>query len=317
MKPFRKNVALAIDGGGIRGTMVAKALAVVEEATGKQCNEMFHLLAGTSTGSIIAGTVAAGIPAAEIHGLYVTLGEKVFKKSWRATAPFKFIVSYQYPNKNFVAYLRKFLGETTMRELWDRKPRVDVVITTRDLVGDRTLFVKPWKETYATWKLWKAVLCSSSAPTYMPVVDGRYVDGGVGSYANPCYIAAFEAAICLKDWLPEETTLISIGTGRSKDEGTLKPGDADHFNALDWAPHVVDTFVSDASDQQVRLVMRFFAALDFRRFEIDLPRPIEMDDASAIPVLTKLGEKLGEMILNDETDNDNVWADPGAIDFWR
>ena len=34
MKPFRKHVALAIDGGGIRGTMVAKALAVVAVVVG-------------------------------------------------------------------------------------------------------------------------------------------------------------------------------------------------------------------------------------------------------------------------------------------
>lgn len=315
MKPFRKHAALAVDGGGIRGTMVAKAMAVLEEAEGKPCHEMFGLTAGTSTGSIIAGALAAGIRAEKIHELYITLGKKVFRKSWRTIPPFKFIVSYQYPTKRFISYLRKVVGETTMGELWDREPRVDVVITTRDVVGNRTLFIKPWKDKYKKWKVWKAVLCSSSAPTYMPVVDGRYVDGGVGSYANPCYIAAFEAAICLEDWLPEETTLISLGTGRYKKD--REPGWADGFNALDWAPHIIDTFMADASEQQVALVQRFFAKLDFRRFEVDLPYPIEMDDAKAIPVLTKLGEKLGEMILNDEMDNQNVARDrkPDTVRF--
>lgn len=59
MKPFRQHVVLAIDGGGIRGTMVAKALALVEEELGRPCSDLFQLTAGTSTGSIISAVVAA------------------------------------------------------------------------------------------------------------------------------------------------------------------------------------------------------------------------------------------------------------------
>ena len=73
MKPLRKHVALAVDGGGIRGTMVAKALAVVEAELGKPCSELFHLSAGTSTGSIISAAIAARIPAQRMHELYVRL----------------------------------------------------------------------------------------------------------------------------------------------------------------------------------------------------------------------------------------------------
>ena len=57
MRQLRKNVAIAIDGGGIRGTIVARALSVLEtrKAFGdKTCDEVFHLAAGTSTGSIIS-----------------------------------------------------------------------------------------------------------------------------------------------------------------------------------------------------------------------------------------------------------------------
>jgi predicted acylesterase/phospholipase RssA len=307
MKPFRKYAALAIDGGGIRGTMVAKALAVVEEAEGKSCREMFGLTAGTSTGSILSAAVAAGIPAAKTHKVYEDLGRNIFKKSWRTVFPFKYLVHYMYPSDYFRDVLRERLGETTMGDIWAAEPRLDVVITARDLVLNRTRFIKPWKENYKDWKLWYAVLCSSSAPTYMPVVDGRYVDGGVGSYANPCYLAAFEAQLCL-EWPPEETTLISIGTGRYP-EG-LKPGQAERFNAVDWAPCIIDTFMSDACDQQVRLVQTFFPELDFRRFQMDLPYPIPMDDAASIPALTDLGEELGRKILHDVVDEE-VHADAG------
>jgi predicted acylesterase/phospholipase RssA len=62
MNPCRK-VALAIDGGGIRGVIAAKALAVVEKHLGKPIRNIAGLVAGTSTGSIISGGIASGLSA--------------------------------------------------------------------------------------------------------------------------------------------------------------------------------------------------------------------------------------------------------------
>lgn len=296
MKPFRKHVALAIDGGGIRGTMVARALAVVEAHEGWLWHDRVHLAAGTSTGSIISAAIAAGLPAAQIHDLYVRLGATIFKKSLRSLWP---LSGYKYPNKPLVTALRRTLGELRMGDLWGGPRPLDLIITVRDLVENRTRFVKPWKEEYRDWKLWYAVLCSSTVPTYFPVVDGRYVDGGVGAYTNPCYYAAYEGAVFL-GWDPAETTLISVGTGR--EAAGLALGQADRFNALQWVRPLIDTFLSDANDQQVRVVRHFFPDLDFRRFQVDLDPPIAIDDPAGIPELTRWGEKLGRMILDDEVD---------------
>jgi predicted acylesterase/phospholipase RssA len=296
MKPLGRYTALAIDGGGIRGTMVAKALAIVEEELGKSCRDLFQMTAGTSTGSIISAVAASGRPAAEIHKLYETLGATIFKRTWRAYWP---LAGYKYPNKALVEALRGILGERTMGDFWTGTEKIDVIITIRDLVQNRTLFVKPWKADYRPWKVWHVVLCSSTVPTYFPVVEGRYVDGGVGSYTNPCYLAAFEAVRVL-GWPEEETSLISIGTGRVS--GGLAPHEADRFNALEWIHPIIDSFLDDANDQQVRVVHQFFPKLDFRRFQVDLDPPIELDDPAKIPELTRLGEELAEMILNDQTD---------------
>jgi len=168
-----------------------------------------------------------------------------------------------------------------------------------DLTTNRTRFVKPWKEEYAPWPVVRAVLASSSVPTYFPAVLGQYVDGGVGAYANPCYLAAYEARFCL-GWDPAETTLISLGTGR--DPHTLQPGDASRFWAWDWIGPVLGAFLRSADDQQVHLVSTFFRQLDFRRFQVDLREPIELDKPSKIPELTAYGDELGRKILNDETD---------------
>ncbi len=296
MKPFRKHVALSIDGGGIRGAMVARALAVVEAELGQPWSEMVELTAGTSTGSIISGTIAAGLSAERIHQLYVELGATIFRKSLRSLWP---LSGWKYPNRPLKKALREAVGELTMGELWKRPKPLNAVITVRDLVEDRTRFVKSWKPEYEGWKVWYAALCSSSVPTYFPVVDGRYVDGGVGSYTNPCYYAAYEASVVL-GWDPKETTLISMGTGR--EPGGLPAGRADRFNAIEWILPLVNTFLSDANDQQVRVVRAFYPDLDFRRFQIKLEPAVAIDDPAGIPALTRLGDKLGQMMLNDEVD---------------
>ena len=83
MKPFRKHVAVAIDGGGIKGVMVARALAILEEHLGQSSHGLFRLAAGTSTGSIISAGIGAGLNGVEMHRLYAELGQTVFRKTWR------------------------------------------------------------------------------------------------------------------------------------------------------------------------------------------------------------------------------------------
>ena len=296
MKPLRKNVALAIDGGGLRGTIVTRGLAVVEESLGYPISKVAQLAAGTSTGSAIAAGLALRLPASRIHELYVDNAQAIFRKRPRFYWPF---ARYRFSSEPLAVALRKVCGERTMGDLWvGPRPR-DLVITVRDLLDNRTRFVKPWKPDYADWKIWYTVLCSCAVPILFPPVDGRFVDGGFGSYVNPCYLAAYEAVYCL-DWEPKETTLISLGTGRGP--AGFMPHEVRRFHLWDWITPALDTFMSDSSDQQVRLVQQFFPGLDFRRFQVEMETNIGTTDPSALPVLEKLGDRLGEMILNDEVD---------------
>jgi len=186
-----------------------------------------------------------------------------------------------------------------MKDLWRDLALRDIVITAFDVLTNETCFIKPWKLQYQDWSLVKAVLASSSVPTYFPPVDGRYIDGGVGSYSNPCYVAAYELSFCL-GWNPEETTLLSLGTGRSP--SAIRPGEPQHLAAWDWLDPVLDAFLSSASDQQVRLVDTFFRKLDFRRFQVDMSEALPMDDPAAIPMLIDYGTEMGNMILEDRID---------------
>ena len=297
MKPFRKHVGIAVDGGGIRGVIVTRALIMLEEALKKSCHAIFRLAAGTSTGSIISAAIGAGLTAQKINQLYVDLGGIIFKPSLRTFLwP---LTKYRYPQEPFKKALVDNIGELKMGDFWKAKPPTDVVITTFDLLTSKTRFIKPWKPEYQDFPAATAVLASSCVPSYFPVVEGRYVDGGVGSYANPCYIAAYEALVCL-GWKPEETTLISLGTGRSP---SLQAGEPEKLIAWKWLEPLEDAFFASTSDQQIHLVETFFQKLDFRRFQVDLKEYIAMDDPGRMDDLLVYGEQLGRMILNDQVDH--------------
>jgi hypothetical protein len=297
MKPLRKNVAIAIDGGGIRGVIVTRALMILEQSLGVPLKQVFRLTAGTSTGSLIAAGMAAGIPVREIHELYLDQGPKIFAKTLRSRLwP---LTRYRYSNQALIENLEYHLGDRVMGEFWEAEPPTDMVITTFDLKTNRTRFIKPWKSKYRDWPVVQTVLASSSVPTYFPVVQGRYIDGGIGSYANPCYLAAYELRYCLR-WNPAETTLISLGTGRSPQR--FEPAQVERMWPWEWLNPILGAFMGSADDQQVHLVNNFFPRLDFRRFQVDLNQPIGMDDVSKIPRLVVYGEQLGRKILNDQID---------------
>ena len=65
---------LSIDGGGIRGIIPAMILAEIERRTGRRIAEMFDLVAGTSTGGVLA------------LGLTIPQDEKSTRPKYRASA---------------------------------------------------------------------------------------------------------------------------------------------------------------------------------------------------------------------------------------
>jgi uncharacterized protein len=87
---FKRKI-LSIDGGGIRGVIPAVVLNYIEERTGKRIATMFDLIAGTSTG----GMLALGLTkknsdssinqepeytAAELVNFYRKYGKKIFSE---------------------------------------------------------------------------------------------------------------------------------------------------------------------------------------------------------------------------------------------
>ncbi|MCB1549130.1 MAG: patatin-like phospholipase family protein, partial [Hyphomicrobiaceae bacterium] len=76
-RPFR---ILSIDGGGIRGVFPAAVLAELESRflNGASITNHFDMIAGTSTGGIIALALAHGMTAREALNIYLERGERIF-----------------------------------------------------------------------------------------------------------------------------------------------------------------------------------------------------------------------------------------------
>ena len=76
-RPFR---ILSIDGGGICGILPAAALAELERRflSGVSAAKYFDLIAGTSTGGIIALGLAHGLTATEVLNFYLKRGGIIF-----------------------------------------------------------------------------------------------------------------------------------------------------------------------------------------------------------------------------------------------
>ena len=79
---------LSLDGGGIRGAITVGILEKVEQVLSRQVGagdnfrlcDYFDLIIGTSTGSIIAGSLATGMSVSQVKEYYLELGGKVFEK---------------------------------------------------------------------------------------------------------------------------------------------------------------------------------------------------------------------------------------------
>src|SRR5579863_8963569 len=107
---------LAIDGGGIRGIIPAVILVEIQKRLATELWKSFDMIAGTSTGGIIALGIATncnnGQPYApdELVKMYVDNGPSIFKKSF--LTPERELVHPKYSADGIEAALLKFFQDT-------------------------------------------------------------------------------------------------------------------------------------------------------------------------------------------------------------
>ena len=203
---------LSLDGGGIKGLFSAAVLAAIEEDLDITVTDHFDLIAGTSTGGIIALGLGLGMRPREIVDFYLKNGPEIFP-SWCGLKSIQHWLMRKFSAAPLEHALKKCFK---VKRLGDSKKRL--VIPSYNLGEDdvyifRTAHHERLRRDYKV-PAWKVAKSTSAAPTFFPCardVDSlRLIDGGVWAN-NPSLVAITEAYGTLNIPL-SSIYLFSIGT---------------------------------------------------------------------------------------------------------
>jgi hypothetical protein len=232
---------LAFDGGGIRGLITVTLLMRLNRERGLEgFLERTQLLAGTSTGALIALALARGLELEEILALYHDKAGVIFDDSWLDDLKdLGAVIGAQYQSDGLKRELRRMLGRARLRDLGKR-----VLITAFDLDNEdprperrrwkpKLFHNFPGADSDGAMRAWQVGLYTCMAPTFFPTVDG-YVDGGVFAN-NPSMCALAQSRDRRSGRVPplEDVALLSMGTGSSL---LYVQGEEHDWGIAQWAP---------------------------------------------------------------------------------
>jgi hypothetical protein len=232
---------LSLDGGGVRGAIsigfLEKLEKVVEEIEGKPTllGDWFDLIGGTSTGAIIAGALALGYRAAEVHKFYQLLGPRVFRRSfWRIPG-----FNSKFDRQSLIAELNAIIGPRTLDS--DALTTGLCVVAKRLDTGSCWVIANnPRSQFWDTpadasflgnrhYALSSLIRASAAAPFFFDpeFIDiaaneppGMFIDGALTPHNNPALQLFLYAALPQYglSWPlgAENMTLVSVGTGFSR-----------------------------------------------------------------------------------------------------
>jgi patatin-like phospholipase/acyl hydrolase len=244
---------LAIDGGGIRGIIPALVLEEIERRAGRRVFELFDLIAGTSTGGIIACAVCAPepLPASQVVALYEEEGPEIFSRSiFQRIKSAGGLLDEKYDSDALDATLSRFLADKLLSQT-----RPDLIVPAYDTARPGPYFFKTMKARASSdedFPLAVVARATSAAPTYFEPseVDGRaLVDGGVFA-VNPAMSAFAEV---LRFQPGADVVLLSLGTGERTTRRSFDQ--IKDWGILEWARPLLDVVfdgISEAVDYQLR-----------------------------------------------------------------
>lgn len=348
---------LALDGGGLRGIVTLSYLAEIESLLSERhggagnfrLSHYFDLIAGTSTGSIIAAALARGMTVAEITKKYLDLGQKVFHKSWLREG----FVRALYDEAGLIKELKEVYGAETM--MGDASLQTGLLVITKRLDSASTwpisnnprgkyFGVRPDGNVIANsaYPLWQIVRASTAAPRYFDPerieisrgkpgeksIVGDFVDGGVSPFNNPALQAVMYATLSGYGiaWPTgaDKLLVVSLGTG-SRDPKVASPS-----LAVDNALKSLLSVMDDCAEL-VELLLQWMSAsatarvidreLGDLRDDVIAPAPLmtylRYNVALTKEVLAQLGmtfadEKIETLSAMDAPDNMKTLQEIGA-----
>ncbi len=233
-KPFK---ILSIDGGGIRGVFPAAYLAELEKRflEGGSIADHFDMIAGTSTGGIIALALGNGMTAQDALRIYIQRGERIFPTETGWPKLRRWARSIFKP-KHDPAVLKAELEQEFGTTLFGSSQSRCVIPSFDGQFGEPVIYKTPHHPDYRLDQhktMVDIALHTTAAPTIFPAVkDNGFVmiDGGI--WANNPIMNALVDALASFDVARENVRILSIGTG----EATFSLSEAAQTGGKkDWA----------------------------------------------------------------------------------
>jgi len=280
---------LSIAGGGIRGIIPAVILGRIEAALPGFLAKT-KLVAGTSTGGLVALGIAHGRSPEELADLYRKKGGRIFRDSvLDDVLDLGRTLGAEYGTGPLSRVVGSVFGDVTLGEL--KKKVLIPAFDLDDEAGDGKRRWKPkffhnfrGKDSDGALSARRVALYTTAAPTFFPSVDG-YIDGGV--VANNPSVAALAQT---QDRRSEERrprlgriSLLSLGTGRSL---LHVKGRRLDWGFAQWAKPLIKILFEgdlDIADYQCRQLL----GDRYRRLDTTFPpgKAVALDDAAELPFL--------------------------------
>jgi patatin-like phospholipase/acyl hydrolase len=225
---------LSIDGGGIRGIIPAMILAEIERRTGYRTAHMFDLIAGTSTGGVLALglTIPQSIEverpkykASQLVAFYEKDGKEVFHSFWQNITSLHGLLEEKYPSERFEKILKRYMGEETRLS----EALTEVLITSYEIESCRPFFftrrkARAKRTSRFNPRMWEVARCTSAAPTYFSPFQIKrarrsnlppltLIDAGV--FVNNPTLCAYAEAVSMQ-CLPGDMPSSDVLPGSSK-----------------------------------------------------------------------------------------------------
>jgi uncharacterized protein len=290
---------LALDGGGIKGAFTASVLTTLEHMLGVAAASQFDLVAGTSTGGILAIGLGLGLHPSDMLQFYRDRGPVVFPamrlhRKWKSQL--RSVLSPKHSQRVLSRELeqayyrcggRKVLGDSVCR----------LVVPTYDAVGGVChVFRTPHHALLTADKNTDAVevaLATAAAPTYFSsavvknlVSNASFFDGGV--WANCPAMAAVVEAVCYLGVPLDRIDVLSVGT--TEEPFTVK--NMANAGWARWGRTLIDLLMNAQVDSSVRHAQLLVGEPRFLRVNtVTAPGMYALDGSKEIEDLIALGNR--------------------------
>jgi patatin-like phospholipase/acyl hydrolase len=265
---------LCIDGGGVRGIILAQILYNIEHDLGIKIYDYFDMFSGTSSGSMVIGCLVYGKVTCE-KLVSEVMTNKNLREIMSQTLFDKLFGNLQmcpkYNGHTKRRLIEKVVGNKTIN-IEEQLPKY-VMIPSFNATMNTTRFFKSWKDESLGIRISKIIDASSAAPSYYPSVEidnNDYIDGGI-SVNNPTSCAYADA---LKLSNGEVIQILSIGTGYRLDDSN---DNTRNWGGIQWATiGEIFSIIMESPSQIVDYQTNVFASsLGHEYLRID--GPIEND----------------------------------------